>query len=251
LSAVAAALVSRLQDLDARLQTHQDRLEDSCQRRLILANRDLDRNGNGLRQGLRKHLRIHESRFDGLEDRVRRSIRNRLSSEENALMNQMVRLKERTMRILAGKNQTLNQSLLALSRGADLRLSGTGKDIDFQARRWNQMPRLVEQRLAKVEEFQRYLQAIRPERMDLWQRLKGPDAQERDFRFSIADRDREGDNRLHVKSSMSFDDPGYHDRSGISVKVSPAKGDRKRQIPVVGARASITAIDRQPLNLEA
>ena len=91
-TAVAAALVGRVQDLDARLQTHQDRLNDSCQRRLILANRDLDRNGNGLRQGLRKHLQIHESRFGGLEDRIRRSIRNRLSSEENELMNQMVRL---------------------------------------------------------------------------------------------------------------------------------------------------------------
>lgn len=50
-TAVASALVERLQELESRLRTAAERLEDNFQRTLMLVDRDLDRNENGLRQG--------------------------------------------------------------------------------------------------------------------------------------------------------------------------------------------------------
>jgi exodeoxyribonuclease VII large subunit len=164
-TAVAAALVERIQGLDARLLTSQERLEDVCQRTLILANRDVDRNENGLRQGVRKHMQLHETRFQGLEDRIRRSIRKRLSGEESQLINSQVRLEERIERALAGKNQTLDQSLLALSRGVKTRLTAAQKDIEHRVLRLRHMTRLVEQGLAALDERQRFLEAVNPERI--------------------------------------------------------------------------------------
>ncbi|MCA9072914.1 MAG: hypothetical protein KDA84_28520, partial [Planctomycetaceae bacterium] len=164
-TAVAAALVERLQELESRLRTAAERLEDDFQRTLMLADRDLGRNENGLRQGVRKHLELYETRFRGLDDRIRRSVRKRLSGEQNKLENHAVRLQERIGRVLASKTQMLGQSLLALSRGAATRLTAANKDIDHSVKRLRQVPRLVDQRLASLDERQRYLEAVSPERM--------------------------------------------------------------------------------------
>ena len=164
-TAVAEALVGRLEDLEARLDTARYRMDDVCQRRLLLAGRDLDRNSNGLRQGLRKHMQLYETRFRGMDDRVRRSIQNRLSGERSRLQNSQVRLEERIGRVLVGKRQSLNQSLLAVSRGAASRLAVARKDIDHGTRRMRHVPRLVKQRLTRLDEWQRYLEAVSPERI--------------------------------------------------------------------------------------
>ena len=164
-TAVAQALVGRLQELDARLQTSQDRLEDICQRTLMLANRDVDRNENGLRQGMRKHLELYGTRFRAVEDQISRSIRKRLSGEESKLLHEEVRLKERIERVLAGKRQALNQCLLDLSRGAALRAAEAQKDIEHRVVRMRQMLRLAEHRLGTLDERERYLEAVRPERI--------------------------------------------------------------------------------------
>jgi exodeoxyribonuclease VII large subunit len=164
-TAVAVALVQRLQDLDARLATHQNRLEDTCQRRLMLADRELSRSLNGMRQGLRKHMQINETRFRAIEDRISRSIKNRLTSKQSRLVNHEVRLQERIGRVLVGKEQRLHQSLLALSRGTMSRLIAASKDIDQHAIEMQQLVRVVERRLASLDERQRYLDAVRPERI--------------------------------------------------------------------------------------
>jgi exodeoxyribonuclease VII large subunit len=100
-----------------------------------------------------------------VEDQITQSIRKRLSGEESKLLHDEVRLKERIERLLAGKRQGLNQSLLALSRGAASRLAEARKDSDYWVLRMRQMGRLVEQRLATLDERERYLEAVRPERI--------------------------------------------------------------------------------------
>lgn len=164
-TAVAIGLVERLQELESRLRSAAERLEDDFQRTLLLADRDLDRNKNGLRQGIRKHLELYETRFRGLGDRIRRSVKGRLTGEQSQLENNAVRLQERIGRVLASKSQWLGQSLLALSRGAVTRVAAANKDIDHSVKRLRQVPRLVDQRLASLDERQRYLEAVSPERI--------------------------------------------------------------------------------------
>jgi exonuclease VII large subunit len=64
-----------------------------------------------------------------------------------------------------GKEQRLHQSLLALSRGTTSRLVAASKDIDQHAIAMRQLVRFVERRLASLDERQRYLDAVRPERI--------------------------------------------------------------------------------------
>ncbi|MCA9069574.1 MAG: hypothetical protein KDA84_11655, partial [Planctomycetaceae bacterium] len=164
-TAVAIALVERLQELESRLRSAAERLEDDFQRTLLLADRDLDRNKNGLRQGVRKHLELYETRFRGLGDRIRRSVKGRLTGEQTQLENHAVRLQERIGRVLTSKSQRLGQSLLALSRGVVTRVTAANKDIDHSVKRLRQVPRFVDQRFASLDERQRYLEAVNPERI--------------------------------------------------------------------------------------
>jgi exodeoxyribonuclease VII large subunit len=66
---------------------------------------------------------------------------------------------------LTGKEQQLHQSLLALSRGTTSRLVAATKDIDQHAIAMRLWVRVVERRLASLDERQRYLDAVRPERI--------------------------------------------------------------------------------------
>ncbi len=53
-------------------------------------------------------MQIYETRFRGLDDRIRRSVKNRLSGERSRLENSQVRLEEQIGRVLAAKNQILS-----------------------------------------------------------------------------------------------------------------------------------------------
>jgi exonuclease VII large subunit len=53
----------------------------------------------------------------------------------------------------------------ALSRGTIARLIAASKDIDQHAIELQQLVRVVERRLASLDERQRYLDAVRPERI--------------------------------------------------------------------------------------
>jgi hypothetical protein len=68
-------------------------------------------------------MQLHETRFRGIEDQIRRPVKKRVSGEASQLINFQVRLAERIARVLVGKNQTLSQSILALSRGAATRMT--------------------------------------------------------------------------------------------------------------------------------
>jgi exodeoxyribonuclease VII large subunit len=131
----------------------------------MLAERELSRSLNGMRQGLRKHMQLNETRFRAIEDRISRSIKNRLASEQSRIVNHEVRLQERVGRVLAGKEQRLHQSLFALSRGTTSRLVAASKDIDQHAIAMRQLAQVVERCLASLDERQRYLNAVRPERI--------------------------------------------------------------------------------------
>lgn len=143
--AVAVVPVQHFQELDAGIKTHQERLEDSCERSLLLTNRKVSRNENGLRQRLRKHVQHYQTHFHAIDDRIRGPIRKRIAGEQTQLANHEVRLREGIGRILAGKTQSLNQSLMPLSCGATSRLVAASKDIEQRVAELRQLARVVEQ----------------------------------------------------------------------------------------------------------
>ncbi len=164
-TAVATALVQHVQDLETRLSLSRERLQDICERRLTLATRMLTQNANGLRQGLRKHWELQETSFRGLVARILAAIRQRFTTESSHLDGCQVRLRERAFRLLAGRAQILSQAPSRISRSATAYLTAAAKDLEQHAGRLRQASRLVEQRLASLEELQRYLEAVSPERI--------------------------------------------------------------------------------------
>ncbi len=132
-TAVATALVQIVQDLATRLDTDLDRLQDICERRTILARTKLDTSDSGRRQGLRKHLELHQTRFQGQGNRLAASIKQRFTSERSSLDGAQVRLAERAGRLLAVQAQRLRQAKVDLIRTTTASLTAAAKNVEQYA----------------------------------------------------------------------------------------------------------------------
>lgn len=97
---VAKVLVDRLLVLATRLESAGERLRDVCERRTALAAQHIERLGNGLIQGTRKHSEIHTEQFLG----------------------SVSKLQERSRRILAQASLTLSHGQAALLASTTLRV---------------------------------------------------------------------------------------------------------------------------------
>lgn len=114
-TAVAEALVAQLRDVHNRLMSARERLEDSLNRAVDLAERRLAQSENGFRQGTRKHLLIQTERFERYLSRLETELAQQAEKYGRRFQEAVTRLAERTRAIVeehAARLITVGQAIL-------------------------------------------------------------------------------------------------------------------------------------------
>jgi len=129
-TAVAKVLVERLQVLDERLLSDTERLREICDRRALLASRDVSRFEEGLIQGSRKHLEIGLGQLLRATAELESSLTGHRADQESRFRQRWTQLQERTRRIAEQKQATLLNASQMLTREATDRIQMGAADLD-------------------------------------------------------------------------------------------------------------------------
>lgn len=129
-TAVAEALVAQLRDVHNRLISARERLEDSLNRAVDLAERRLAQSENGFRQGTRKHLLIQTERFERYLSRIETELAQQAEKYGRRFQEAVTRLAERTRAIVDEKAAHLISVGQAILRSADHRQQRSAEKLE-------------------------------------------------------------------------------------------------------------------------
>jgi exodeoxyribonuclease VII large subunit len=127
-TAVAEALVSRVRELDDRVEIARDRLRETSTRMLASSSQDLQRNVDGLREGLRKQLEISSGNLRSRTQTFRASLADRASTELQRHAKYITQLRLHT------RNRE-ESARRALTRGTERLQIGTARLLEMRRER--------------------------------------------------------------------------------------------------------------------
>jgi exodeoxyribonuclease VII large subunit len=126
-TAVAEALVERIRTLDNDLHLSRDRLLEIFSRRMDLAQRSMEQDQNGLRQGVRKHLEIYSERFLSRLVKLESGLDAMVSGHAARLSEGLVQLQERVRARLGIKDQSVENARFRFEKSVMRRLQDAEK----------------------------------------------------------------------------------------------------------------------------
>jgi len=126
-TAVAEALVSRIRQVDDRLQQAHERLSETVHRRQDLAEKEIQFRANGLSQGTRKQLQFQTERFGRYVSHLETLLTEQAARHEGRFERSVTTLRERTRSHLERAIEKLDGAEGVIQQNADQRLRESEK----------------------------------------------------------------------------------------------------------------------------